>query len=293
MKKYEMIVLDLDGTLLTSKQTIGKKTKQELIALQEQGMILVLASGRNYYKMKEYGKQLNMFEHEGYFIEGNGIRLRHLKSQEVFELAKMSAKQAQKICQYLMKFNEELIIIFDDGMYCYLPENIYMKKQQMIKQYHLDPEVLSCGPYDDFVDHRKAYPNFKYINDIHEIVCDINKVCMKVDEGKLKQIFPEIKEELDEYWCGCVSSMWFEITLPNINKANMLKHLCERLQISLETVIAFGDGENDIDLLKQVGLSVAMGNALEQVKKQCNIVTLDHDHEGIYEALKLHNKNSL
>lgn len=291
MKEYKMIVLDMDGTLLNDKQQISEKTKQALIKAQQDGMILVLASGRNYHKLINYANELLMSDYHGYLVEGNGMNLRSLSDQSLYREKKMTSKQAQMIMEVLLQYEEEIITIYDDGMFCYLPANILAYKKQLIKANHLDPNVLTCGPYHDFVDHRKAYPNLKYIQKVNEIDCDVNKVCMKVNEIKLKQILPELKLQLNDYWCGAVSSMWIEITLPHISKYQMVKRLCKQLNIDLSQVIAFGDGENDMELLSQVGKSVAMANALDSVKAICDVITLDHNHDGIAWALNLHLKS--
>ncbi len=57
------------------------------------------------------------------------------------------------------------------------------------------------------------------------------------------------------------------IAAPEVNKANGLKKLCKYLNINMEDVIAFGDGENDIEMLSEVGLGVAMGNAIYKAKE--------------------------
>ena len=293
MKQIKMIVCDLDGTLLNEEQKILTNNIEILKALQKQGIILVLASGRNYMKIKDYGLQLDMDLYQGYFIGGNGVFLSDACGNKIYEEKKMTMEQAQKIIAYLMQYQEEIITLFDDGLFCYLPKMIKDQKLKLIKQYQLDPNVLTCGPYDDFVDHRKNYPKLKYIEDVNAIDRAVNKVCMKVNEAKLKQIYPFIVKDLNDYWCGCVSSMWLEITLKTINKAHMVRKLCELVNISLDEVIAFGDGENDIELLKSVGKAIAMGNALPQVKALCDEVCLDHNQDGIYQALKLHTKINL
>ena len=73
----------------------------------------------------------------------------------------------------------------------------------------------------------------------------------------------------------------------NIDKAASLQRLIEHLGIKQDEVICFGDGYNDLTMIKFAGLGVAMANSVDDVKKHANYVTLSNDEEGIYECLKI------
>ena len=79
---------------------------------------------------------------------------------------------------------------------------------------------------------------------------------------------------------------FIEVMAQNIDKAASLEKLCEYLGMTSEDMIAFGDGFNDISMIKFAGLGVAMGNAQDVVKEAANEITLSNDEEGIYETLK-------
>ena len=59
-----------------------------------------------------------------------------------------------------------------------------------------------------------------------------------------------------------------------------ISYLCNHLKINTNQVIAFGDGENDIEMIREVGLGVAMGNAIEELKKIANEITIDVEEHG-------------
>ena len=71
-----------------------------------------------------------------------------------------------------------------------------------------------------------------------------------------------------------------------VRAAAGLETVCAHLECEPQDVIAFGDGENDIELLRFAGPAVAMGNAIEALKSVASIVTLDHDHDGIEAVLQ-------
>ena len=72
-----------------------------------------------------------------------------------------------------------------------------------------------------------------------------------------------------------------EINHGEVNKGNALKWLCEKLDIDISELIAFGDGGNDIDMIKTAGCGVAMANACEELKKISDIITKSNDEDGV------------
>ena len=76
-----------------------------------------------------------------------------------------------------------------------------------------------------------------------------------------------------------------EISPPGVTKALGLQFLCDYLDIPIEETVAVGDADNDLDVLKAAGLSVAMGNANDRVKQLCDVQVADNDHDGIAEVI--------
>lgn len=196
-------------------------------------------------------------------------------------------------------------------------------KLEVIKQYFkFDGYLTSNGQYC-FNDDKIIYE--KYINkqDIKNILPYINKnnipvIFAKIDQNycnpyldktlqvqkyiriedilneDIVQLMVYINEEKDQeflsYMPHCKSARWtsqFADIIPmdggkNIGIDQMIKYY----KIKLNEVMAFGDGNNDIDMLKHVGIGVAMGNANDKVKAISDYVTSDINDDGIYKALK-------
>ena len=73
--------------------------------------------------------------------------------------------------------------------------------------------------------------------------------------------------------------------MKDVTKASGLKELCDNLGISFDNVMAFGDGENDIEMLRECGIGIAMANALPKVKEAADAVTLSNEEDGIAQAI--------
>ena len=91
------------------------------------------------------------------------------------------------------------------------------------------------------------------------------------------------------------SKTWLAITAKGTNKLETLKKLCLKLDIDINDVIFFGDGANDLSIINQVGLGVAMENALEEVKNQAKKITISNNEDGIAYFLEkiLHKSNEI
>ena len=79
---------------------------------------------------------------------------------------------------------------------------------------------------------------------------------------------------------------WIEVYGYGTSKYDAIKIICDREGISNCDVISFGDGRNDIDMLKNSGIGVAMGNALSDVKKVSDYITISHNDDGVIYFLK-------
>lgn len=72
-----------------------------------------------------------------------------------------------------------------------------------------------------------------------------------------------------------------EINHSEVNKGNALKWLCKKLGIDMSQLIAFGDGGNDIDMIKAAGIGVAMSNACGELKNCADVITKSNDEDGV------------
>lgn len=77
------------------------------------------------------------------------------------------------------------------------------------------------------------------------------------------------------------SRKWLALNPKGINKLETLKGLCQKMNVNINKVIFFGDGANDLSIISQVGLGIAMENALDEVKEQAKEITLSNDNDGI------------
>ncbi|MEG0346305.1 MAG: HAD-IIB family hydrolase, partial [Erysipelotrichaceae bacterium] len=116
---------------------------------------------------------------------------------------------------------------------------------------------------------------------------DLNKVCLAGNIEEVEHVNQLLRAEFkDEFWIGKTAAMWLEVCPKGNTKGNALETLANELNISSDEIMAFGDGENDIEMLKFAKYSYAMSNALPSVKAASSGTTLSNDEDGVYEILK-------
>lgn len=114
-----------------------------------------------------------------------------------------------------------------------------------------------------------------------------------IDQGVL-QITPFITEEEEPHILprmeGCTSSRWYpafcDVTASSADKANGIRAIADYMGVDISQTMAFGDGGNDLSMLKAAGTGVAMGNAIDAVKQEADYVTTSVDDDGIANALR-------
>lgn len=284
----QLIAMDMDGTLLNKENRILDKTKEILIRAQQKGIILVLASGRSYSRLLPYARELMMDRYGGFLIEVNGVAIYDIKNQKRYVYGKMPKENAQELFTYFNQWNVEIMGQMDRGMYDYNPKSILLEKKEYRKKHKLPDDYPWTGATFSFLgDARDGYPDIRYITKKEEITEDINKIIVTYWPEYMEEVARIAKAELsNKYWVGLTSDKWLEILMPNITKGYGLTKLSQILNIPYKNMMAIGDGENDLEMIRLAGIGIAMDNALSIVKENADDVTLSNNENGVYEAIK-------
>lgn len=286
----KLIVMDMDGTLLNSEQCIPEDNLNALIEAEKKGIRLVLASGRSYKTLTDYGIQLKMPEYDGYFIGVNGAALTKTATMEHEIIRQLNHEEIAEIYAAAMPYEIEVMGVMDATIYDYIPESLMELKAQYRKENNIAEDVpWTAGTFKMIVDQRRGYSSINYIQSPDEIPNPVNKICLAHTAETLEKPYAELVEKLGhKYHFARTSPCWIEVAPQGINKGAAILRLAERLGITPNQIAVFGDGENDLSMFRVVKYPVAMGNAMETVKQEAFEVTLDNNSSGIAHFLKKH-----
>lgn len=264
MQTYDVIVLDLDGTLTNSKKIITPKTKDALLKAQCAGKIVVLASGRPTGGVMYLADELRLDEFGGYIVSYNGGHIINYANGEVVYDKMLPAEFIDKICEETKKTGLEIITYTDSEIVTdsYLNEYIRMESKNTRMPIR---EVENLAKAIDF-----SINKFLLSGEPDKVFAGMEH--MQKVFGKALNIFRS-------------EPYYLEIMPPSIDKAYSLGILLEHLKLDKSHMICCGDGYNDCSMVKFAGLGVAMANAQEEVKAVADYITSSNDEDGVAEVV--------
>ncbi|MDU4659504.1 MAG: Cof-type HAD-IIB family hydrolase [Clostridium butyricum] len=274
MSKIKVIIMDVDGTLTNSKKVITKKTKDALIKAQDNGALLILASGRPTSGLMDFAKELKMDKNHGLLVSFNGSKVVDCETGKVLFNEAMSVEQGQAVLEHMKKFNVKPMI--DKGDYMYVNDVFdnqinYKGEILNIIQYESRGGKFKLCEKDDLA----AFADYP-----------LNKILTAGDPEYLKDHYKEMMEPFkDTLSCMFTADFYFEFTANGIDKAKALDTVLIPMGYKKEEMIAFGDGHNDASMVKYAGIGVAMANAVDDLKAIADEITLSNEEDGIAHVL--------
>ncbi|MFV0465286.1 MAG: Cof-type HAD-IIB family hydrolase [Lachnospiraceae bacterium] len=261
---FEMIVLDLDGTLTNSNKIVTERTKDALIQAQYIGKKVVLASGRPTGGILKLADLLKLDEFGGFVLSFNGARILNYATGEVISNQVLPAEMTADMMEDAKALEVGLLTYNDSEIIVGYGDNEFIAKEAFINQIPL----------------RKAEDFVKVID------FPVNKFLMAAEPAKILTAMKYMSEKYKNTLNVFRSEPFFLELMPkDIDKASSLKLLAGKLEIPMERVICCGDGYNDISMIKAAGLGVAMANAQQEVKAAADYITGSNDEDGIRDVI--------
>ena len=265
MNKYRILAIDVDGTLQNSKKQITPHTRETIIRVQEQGMKVVISSGRPTYGIAPPAEDLELERFGGYVLAFNGGEITEWATRRKMYEETLPSKYLPYIYKRVKENGFEILIYHDDHIVTEDANNEYA-------MFSSSRNRMTIQQVDSFLD-AITYP-------VHKCLIVGNPERLEVFEAKMKD---EIGGELNI----CRSEPFFmEVTPPHIDKAKCLAILLDKINVPREELIALGDGFNDKSMIEYAGLGIAMGNAQQPVKDAADFVTLTNDEDGVAYAIE-------
>ena len=268
--EYKMIGLDLDGTLLKDDKSIDTKTKEYLETLSANGIHIVPITGRPLSGIPDCVRNIKGVD---YIISNNGSKtVLNSTNETLFSLA-MDNATSKRVIESVKQTGTIFEVFLNHYGYC----------EKFVFDHY--KEVYTGTVLGDYIfSSRKQVDNLLTLFDDKNAEADeVFIICKDNDDREI------IKAQTDKIsgiqYC-MLANRFLEITKKGTDKGTALEMLCNHLKIKLDKVIAFGDGENDLQFLNKAGTAVAMGNASDSVKAQADIITDTNNNQGVLKTLK-------
>lgn len=284
---YKVVAIDLDGTMLNQYGIITEKTKEVIQKVKEKGVEVIIASGRAITSVKRFSKEINS---EKYFISGNGAITYDIKNNRILYeniLKKQKALQIVKICEensiYYNVYTENGIIAKSLNY-----NTLYYYKDNLTKTDENRTHINIVENVYDYIESKDEKILKIMICDEHKSVFNsIVRKLKNVDEVEVLEVSHMsrkiIKQGTEEI---ALEYFYTEVSAKDVDKWNALEELIKIMDVSKEEVITIGDNANDMKMIKNAGLGIAMGESAPYVKDVADEVTLNNDEDGVAVALK-------
>ena len=265
--KYQLIACDLDETLLNSQHQVCQRNIELIKKAKEKGVKFVPATGRLYQSVQGCLKELGLYDEEGeYVLSANGGVLTENKNNRILQMKGLSFEKMKELFDFGKHYDVCIAIYTIQNIYVYhLNENERQRmNNQGIQYIVLEDDCLDALKNDDIVKVLFETRDMEYLQSLEPLMQDI------------------VKDEVDVSYS---SMRYMELNLTGVNKGQGLHDLARLLNIPIEATIAVGDNFNDMAMLEAAGLSVAAGNAVEEVKALCDYTTKADCNEGVVAEL--------
>jgi 5-amino-6-(5-phospho-D-ribitylamino)uracil phosphatase len=259
MTEKHLIALDLDGTLLKDDKTISEKNKLVLKRAREEGHQVMIATGRPYRSSEMYYHELKL---DTPIVNFNGAFIHHPLDQGWgVHHSPLSIDVAKEIVEALnsYKFHNIIAEVIDDVY-------LHYHDEKLLEIFSFGKPQITTGDLRKFL---KQSPTSMLIH---------------TEEDQLQTIrnhLSEVHAEVIDHRSWATPWHVIEIVKSGLNKAVGLKKAADYFNIPANRVIAFGDEDNDLDMLEYAGHGIAMGNGIDAVKNIANEVTLSNEEDGI------------
>lgn len=266
---YRLIVVDLDGTLLDPSSRITARTKKAIRAAAASGCVVTLATGRRFAAARPVAEGLGL---ELPIILHNGALVKDSVTGEILYHEPLPRGAAEEAVDAAVAYRVQPIVYENAG----IGQGLFAGPSELDGPY-AGPYLARAGsllrrlPYHQLVP--PELPTQMAIYDRAERIGCVEAALRHAGVRATTSITSSGGSFLELINAAC-------------SKATGIAHFARTLEISLSEVMAIGDNFNDVEMLREVGLGIAMGNAPEAVRRHARAVTGTNAEDGVAQAIE-------
>lgn len=266
--KYKMFISDLDGTLLDDNHKISKENIAAIKKIEAKGIKFVIATGRTKFILEDF---LERVDYKMPLIWSNGSAVSGLEG-EILYTEEIPAELARAVIDLSRKYNVDYLIHTLEAIVGETTDGGI----QGLKEYNNNVKEAYRIPLNtdnNLYDHLEKY--------------NILKISVSSEDTEELADFQElVKENIKGVHAAFSGPTLLDINAPNASKGEAALRLAAKYNIEPHEIVAIGDNENDISMLKVCGLPLTLENARDSVKKIAKHVTKSNNSSGVADAIE-------
>lgn len=264
----KLVLIDIDGTLVRDDKTLPDENVDAIKEALKNGVVVTLVTGRNYGSTKTIIDTLHL---DVPVVLQNGAFIFKPYSGEILRKVGLSRRIAKNIID-LSRSQDVFYILYKD----------FFDDKDML----IDTDYV--GPFESYLKHNEM--RLQKVNNVLDFIdSEVAEVALLGDEDKILHVIDAMDCEKE---CSVIKSLtrqdeaFYEFFGPKVGKGEALNYLCQHFNVKPEEIMFLGDAYNDMDLMSLVGMPVAMGNAVEELKRMAKAVTKGNNDAGVAWAIK-------
>ena len=258
--QFELIAIDVDGTLLDNEGNLSQGAPQAVKAAIAQGIRIALVTGRS---RSALGFVFNQLEVNGLFIGSGGAYIGDLSTGEIIQQRTLPRQEAETLIDLCRKWDLILFLDHFDFMLC--------EKESARTLEHKDKHGYTWNKVADLTKELARLPE---------------KGLVVGEPEKLQKIFDYYLEGEHDVSITFTSPTSMDVLPKGVGKGNALIKLADHFTIPMDRIAVIGDYLNDLEMFRVAGYSVAMGNAPDEVKAAANWIAPANDADGASVAIR-------
>lgn len=268
----KLITIDVDGTLVTPLKRLTKENIAAIDKAKKAGIHIALVSGRPFHSMIDINKSLGLDKKGHFTICQNGSYVFDNFSQKPMFGTFQSPSDLVKVAKLLENYRLDISAM--DG------ENFYSNKKRANIYTKIDAEI-----------HKMPIKLVDYENLPEDM--EFGRFMVLGSKGEIKRFVENMPDEIkNNYYPVQTAPFLVEIMNKNTNKGYAISQMADKLGYKMEEVMAIGNEKNDIPMLEAAGFAVAMGNAVDELKKHADYITKSNLKSGVGHAINRLLKNN-
>lgn len=253
LSKIKMVVTDMDGTLLNSKHEVSDRFFRAFEKLKAKNIVFVAASGRQYHSI---ANKLAPIVNDITIVAENGGFAKY-RENELFSIP-LNSKAKENALTIIAEIKGAYPVLCTKSN-AYIATNV-QKFEPILKEY---------------------YSSFDKITNLKDFKEEVLKIAIYHFNGSEAHIYPYVQHLESHLKIKVSGANWLDISENEANKGNAITHIQQLHGITPAETLAFGDYNNDLEMLAQAKYSFAMENAHPNVMKAANYNTLSNDNFGV------------
>lgn len=269
------VFFDIDGTLLNNNENVMESTKLAIKSLQSKGIICGVATGRGPVLLNNYLEDVTF----DLYVTYNGQYV--FNKEEIIYQKAISETMIHDLAEFSDQHQRQILFggshRVDGSSLMLMGQKVWLKRiaKFLPKRF----PIRGFKKMMQYMSRNKQKQRYLNMTILQEPIYQCVMLSAESETQRLQNLFPDCAfTRSNPYTVDIISKSGSKIS--GIEKAGLY------YDFSLAEVMAFGDSWNDTEMIASVGIGIAMGNAMSEIKEVADYVTADHNHDGINQALK-------